>query len=127
MEIVKRVIDAFNRRDADAMADLTTLDVEWFPAMGALEGEVFRGREGVATYWGRLDEAWEEYRLVVDEYRDLGGCVLILGRVVGRGRGSGVPVETPTGGTWDLRGGKVRRTRAFLDHGEALRAAGLPE
>jgi len=36
-----------------------------------------------------------------------------------------VPVDTPYWAISDLRDGKVSRIRAFLDHGEALRAAGL--
>ena len=42
-------------------------------------------------------------------------------------RGSGVPVESAWGGIYDIRGGEVSRIRTFLDHGEALRAAGLTE
>jgi ketosteroid isomerase-like protein len=47
------------------------------------------------------------------------------GGLVGRGRTSGVPVDTPFGQVYELRDGKVARFRSFLDHGEALRAAGL--
>ena len=127
VEIAKRMVAAFNQRDIDFFMQATTSDFEWFPALSAVEGEVFRGREGIDTYWGRLDEAWEDYRLVADEYRDLGDSVLILGRMVGRGRGSGVPVETPMGTLGDYRDGKCWRIRAYLNHGEALRAAGLAE
>jgi ketosteroid isomerase-like protein len=95
--------------------------------MGAIEGEVFRGREGIETYWGRLDDAWEDYRVVADEYRDFGDRVLTLGRMVGRGRASGVPVDTPFGVLGDYRDGKCWRVRGFLDHDEALRAAGDSE
>jgi hypothetical protein len=39
-EIVKRGIDAFNRHDSDAFANLTTPDFEWFPAMTSALGAV---------------------------------------------------------------------------------------
>lgn len=120
-------MSAFNARDVDAFVDLVTPDFEWFPAMGAVEGEVFHGRDGIETYIGRLDEAWEDYHAIADEYRDLGDRVLFLGRMVGRGRGSGAPVDTPLGVFSDYRDGKVSRLRGYLDHGEALRAAGLAE
>ena len=127
VEVAERMVEAFNRRDIDGIANLVTPDVEWAPAMGAIEGEVFRGREGIGTYWGRLDGAWEDYRVVADEHRDLGEIVLTLGRMLGRGRGSGVPVDTPLGILGDYRDGKCWRVRVFLDHAEALRAAGLEE
>ena len=65
--------------------------------------------------------------MVGDEFRDLGDRVLLLGRTEGRGRGSGVQVDSPIGVVFDFRDGKMSRVRAYLDHGEALRAAGLSE
>ena len=79
------------------------------------------------AYFADVDSAWEEFRMIVDEYRDLGDRVLTLGRLEGRGRGSGAAVDTPQGGVADIRDGKVSCVRSYLDHGEALRAAGLTE
>jgi ketosteroid isomerase-like protein len=45
----------------------------------------------------------------------------------GRGKGSGVRVDGPSGAVFDFRDGKISRIRLFLDHDEALRAAGLAE
>jgi ketosteroid isomerase-like protein len=53
--------------------------------------------------------------------------VVMLGRLEGRGVGSGVPVDAALGMVFDLRGGMISRIRGYLDHAEALRAAGLPE
>ncbi len=124
------MIDAFNRRDIDRFVESTTPDFEWFPALGmAVEGGSFRGRAGVESYFEVLQTTWEEVRLVAEEVRDLGGSVLWLGRIEGRGRGSGVPVDSPMGAVIDFRdeGGKVWRMRSYLDHGEARRAAGAAE
>jgi hypothetical protein len=38
-----------------------------------------------------------------------------------------IPVETPGATINDFRHGKISRVRTHLDHGEALRAAGLSE
>jgi ketosteroid isomerase-like protein len=111
VESAERTLDAFNRRDVDALMADSCADVEWVPAMGAIEGEVFRGRDGIEMYWGRLDEAWEEYRLLADEYRDLGDRVLGLGRRVARGRASGVQVDTQFGVLDDFRDGRISSIR----------------
>jgi ketosteroid isomerase-like protein len=66
-------------------------------------------------------------QVVADDWRDLGDRVLVLGRIEGRGSGSGALVDAPFGAVLDLRGGKISRSHGFLDHGEALRAAGLAE
>ncbi len=127
VEIVKRLIDAFNRRDVDGFAEITTPDFEWITSMAAVEGEVFWGREGIDTYFGRMREAWEEFVGLADDYRDLGDRVLFEGRLQARGLGSGVPVTTQLDILYDLRGGKISKMHSFLDHGEALRASGLEE
>ena len=74
-----------------------------------------------------LDETWAEFRIILDEFRDLGDRVLVLGRTEGRGRGSGVPVDSPYAAIFDFRDGKWWRARGYLDHDEALRAARLTE
>jgi uncharacterized protein len=127
VQIVKLALDAFNRGDADAFAELTTPDLEWVTGLGAVEGEIFRGREGVETYFGRLASAWDEFRFLAHEFRDLAEVVLVLGRLEGRGRGGGVPVDSPVGAVWDLRGGQIWRLRAYLDHAKAREAAGLSD
>ena len=131
VEMVKRGIDAFNRRDVEALADVVTPDFEWFPALpSTVEGEGYRGyrgREGIETYFEDVRSTWEGLRVLGAEFRDLGGSVLVFGRAEGRGRGSGVEVDTPLGIVFDFRHAKCSRARTYLDHGEALRAAGLSE
>jgi ketosteroid isomerase-like protein len=126
VEVAKRAFDAFNRRDVDAFMELTTSDFEFYPSLlGAVEHRSFSGREGVEQYFKDVREAWEEFLVLADEFRDLGDRVLQIGRMKGRGKGSGVPVETPYWAITDCRDGKVSCVRAYLDHAEALRAAGL--
>lgn len=127
VELVERLIDAFNRRDVEAFAEITTPDFEWLTSMMAVEGEIFRGREGIETYFNRMRDAWDEFRGLTDEVRDLGERVLWRGRLEGRGRVSGVPVNAPLDILFDFHGGKISRMHSYLDHDEALRDAGLSE
>jgi ketosteroid isomerase-like protein len=125
VEIVKLALDAFSSGDADTFAELTTPDIEWKTGLGAVEGEVFRGWEGVRTYFSRLSSAWDRFRFLPDQFRDRDDVVLVLGRLEGIGRGGGVPVDSPVGAVWDLRDGKIWRLRAYLDQAEASEVAGL--
>jgi ketosteroid isomerase-like protein len=69
--------------------------------------------------------AWDDYRAEADDYRELdGGRVLVLGRMGGRGKASGVYVETEFANVLELRDGLVvaltlysNRPRAFADLG----------
>jgi ketosteroid isomerase-like protein len=127
VEIATRAIEAFNARDVNGFAVLTTPDFQWSPSMVAIEGTTFRGREGIDRYFRSLNEAWERFHVHRGRFRDAEGLVVMLGRLEGRGMGGGVPVDSSLGMVFDLRGGMISRIRGFLDHAEALGAAGLPE
>jgi ketosteroid isomerase-like protein len=87
LELVESLMAAVDRRDIDAFAAVTTPDLEWFPVFAArVGGDVYRGRDGIEAFLGEIDETWEEFRPVPEEYRDLGDRVLALGRLRTRGR-----------------------------------------
>jgi ketosteroid isomerase-like protein len=125
VETAKRAMDSYNTRDLDY--ELLTPDFEWTTAMAGVDNEVMRGREGVENYYESLDAVWEHVRVFGGEWRDLGDRVLWLGQMEGRGRGSGATVVSPAASLYEFRDGRISRIRSFLDHGEALRAAGLEE
>ena len=126
VEIAKEVVDAFNRRDVEDFFALAASDFEWFPAMaGTIEGGGYRGRDGIERYLVDIGDAWEEYRVLAEEFRDLGDHVVMLGRIEGRGRGSHAWVDSPTGTIFEFANGKMSRLRTYLDHAEALKAVGL--
>jgi ketosteroid isomerase-like protein len=125
VEVATRAIEAFNSREVDAFAALTTADFEWSPSMVAIEGTIFRGREGIRSYFRTLNFAWEKFHIHRDRFREAEGILVMLGRLEGRGMGSGVPVDSSLGMVFDFRDGMISRIRGFLDHTEALEAAGL--
>ena len=130
VDVAEGMVDAGNRRDVDgAFAEIVTPDFEWWPALTrALEGgSVYRGREGVERFAADTSENWEELQNVAAEFRDLGDRVLVLGRLQGRGKGSGAPIDHPYVGIYDFRGDRIWRYRVYFDHAEGLRAAGLSE
>jgi ketosteroid isomerase-like protein len=127
VEIVQQATAAFSRGDVDAFTELTTPNVEWKVGLAAVEGELFRGPEGVRAYFDRLSGAWSEFEFLAEEFRDLGDAIVVLGRLRGIGRGGRVPVESPVGAVWELRRGKIWRLRAYLNHAQALEAVGLDE
>ena len=126
VEVAKRSIDAYNRRDLDAYDEIWTADYESLPAMaGTVDSNSFRGRSGIETYFADVDNAWEDFTLIPDDVRDLGERVLILGRSQGRGRASGVTIAAEWGLLCEFRNGRISRARAYMNHAEALKAVGL--
>jgi ketosteroid isomerase-like protein len=129
VEIAKRVIDAFNRRDVEAIFECVDPHIEWFPAVPvSFGGGALQGRKGIESYLRDVIDTWEEYRVLSEDFRDLGeDQVLVLSRVAGRGASSGGRVDEAMGQLFDFRGGRISRVRTYLDHDDALKAAGLEE
>jgi ketosteroid isomerase-like protein len=130
VDAVKRFIDAYNRRNVEAMLEELDPGVEWHPAiLGPLEGEptVYRGHEGVRQWVREQDEVFDEIHAEYSEIRDLGDQIVAIGHTRMRGKGSGAETESPLASVTDHANGKAVRIRSFFDPKEALKAAGLSE
>jgi ketosteroid isomerase-like protein len=135
VEVVRRVWEEFQAVmqrgdpgtwfDSEAVADDLEFTLEGVEMGGR---SVWHGRGGFVEFvrtWTEDFEGWEvELEQLIDAGED---------RVVGllsqsaRGRASGVPVEMNLAVVYELDGGRVVRVRNYLDHDEALEAAGLSE
>ena len=136
VELVRRLLDMFAKRDHEGVFEFYDPDIEW-DARLALGGAsiasdlagVYRGHEGVRTYWRRWFEAWEDLQFEVQDVLDRGDEVVALIRNQRQwGRHSGIATEMPPYGlVFTIRDGKVVRWRSYPDQQSALEAAGLRE
>jgi ketosteroid isomerase-like protein len=123
-DVMRRAIDAFNRRDTDAALELVDPEVELESAL--VEKQVYRGHEGMRKYRRNLDDTWSEWHTANDDLLELpDGRVLHLYTIVGKGKGSGVEIEAHIAMLWAFRDGRLRHGKVFLDQNEARAAAGL--
>src|SRR5262245_10136431 len=114
------------RSDPEGLLELFGPAVEWRPLTGALlEGVAYRGHEGMKRYFDDLAETWERSWVVADRYVDAGECVLVTGRIHGRGKASELEMEVPAAWVWRVRDGRVTFMHVYLEKSEALAAAGL--
>ena len=90
------------------------------------EGPSF-GLDAIRDNIERWREAWEELEVTAEEFIDAGDRVLVTEHHRGRGRGSGIEVDTHLYSVYTLRNGKVIRADQYADRTEALKAAGLRE
>jgi ketosteroid isomerase-like protein len=128
LEIVKRALDAFNRQDLDAYDELFTSDFAGFPSMaGIVAGDDYRGRDGFAMFLIGVRDTWDEFRVLDEQFRVIGGRVLVLCRIAGRARRTGVGVDALGAMLFEFRAGKISGARDYLDRSEAMRAAWLGE
>jgi uncharacterized protein len=128
VEIIRRTYDAWRRNDP-AVFDAIDPGIELHPDPEAYwvgVNRTYRGHDGLAEYLRSVYEAFEDYRPEVERYLDAGDKVVTLAIEHGRGRGSGVEVESArTAHVWTIRDGKAIRLDLYLDRTTALKAVGL--
>jgi ketosteroid isomerase-like protein len=127
VEIFKRGIEAYNRRDVEALLADAHPEIEWQPALLVKLGgkaTTYRGHAGIRELMSEIEDTLAEIHVEFPEPLDLGDRLLAVGKIRTRGKTSGVVTESPVGYLADFRDGKVVRIRTYLDPKEALAAAG---
>jgi ketosteroid isomerase-like protein len=131
VEAVWRGVQAWNTDDLDAALAELHPDVEWHPSLEpAFEGKAttFKGHDGARRAWAEYHgEMFERLTIQVEEIRDLGESVLLLGRFTVTGRATHIEFDSEVGQLITFRDGKVATVHDYLSHREALEAAGLEE
>jgi ketosteroid isomerase-like protein len=128
LELVRSIYAAWERGDWSS-AEWAHPEIEFVRADGPDRGES-RGLAGMAEYWRDFLSAWEEWRVEVDEYRELDDeRVLVLLKNSGRGKSSGLELGqmgTKAANLFHIRGDKVTRLVVYWEDRErALTDLGL--
>ena len=129
LELLRRWDDAFKSEGFEAAERLVDEvfdpEVEFSPLLAReVEGRTLRGREQLRDFFGELNEALEGMRYADTEFRPVGDDVVVmLSRLIGRGRGSSVEIGQDLGSVFEFQDGLVRRMTAYGSHDEALSAA----
>jgi ketosteroid isomerase-like protein len=124
-ELAERGYERFNRGDLDFVLDSCSEDISWEDAAEMPDARIYSGPDEVRSFLASFDRHWEELRFEPEEIVESGDSLLILCRVVGKGKASGATVEQRVIHVWDFEGGQARRARTFFDRERAERAAGI--
>jgi hypothetical protein len=127
LDLVRSLFSTWVRGDFSSTA--------WADADIAFEAHGFdaassKGVAAMAAGWREWMRAWSEYRVEVDEFREVDDSrVLVLIRHGGRGTVSGVatPNMKPGANVFELRDAKVVRLALYWERADALADLGLEE
>jgi hypothetical protein len=89
VEVFRRGMEAYNRRDIDAFLETFDPMAEIHPltlAMFGQEATVYRGDEGIRQFIRDVAEALPQIQVKLLEIRDLGERIVASGRLHARGR-----------------------------------------
>jgi ketosteroid isomerase-like protein len=124
---LRELDEPWNRGDLETVAallrDLLAPDFEMHPLYLA---QVYKGVDGLRDMWAEARETWgEEYRFELEEILDLDDHALVVGRILGRGVSSGVPVNQPLAMLCSFQDEKLVHAKSFTSKDEALEAASV--
>jgi uncharacterized protein len=127
VEIVKRGYALYAEGDLDGLAALFGSDAELADAGGlGISGTAAGTRHGPQGFLRGVEdtlEAFDDYRVEPQDFIDAGETVIVPVRISGRGRGSGVELDTELAHLWVLHDGKVIRGEVYRSTEEALERA----
>lgn len=123
-------VEAYNRRDLDAVVIAYQPDLEYYPyrefVEAALTEPCYHGPAGYRSYIASTYDVWgTEVRLEPTELIDLGDQFVLLADMPMRAQASGIPLAQTYAGVSTLKNGRVILQRDFLDPEEALALVGL--
>ena len=128
VEVVRRHIETWNRRDLTTWLALYSPDAEidWTRARGPLKG-VYRGPGERETLWNEFFFTFEEAKIETPQgFTDAGSEVVVSNTTHFRGR-EGIEVTASSTWVFTVENGQITRLRMFQERAEALEAAGLSE
>jgi ketosteroid isomerase-like protein len=122
VQLVREIVDALNRGDVDGMLARMHPDFEWTPLETSPVARVCRGREQVRHYVEDWLGTFENLRLDLEDPAEVGDCVVAMVRGHGRGRASGLQLDTRFCQVWTMRDGTPAGMREYATRAHALAA-----
>ena len=110
---------------SDALLEICMPDIRVDASRRVFNPEVYDGLEGMRRMVREIYDAWEGFSERDAQLIDAGEKVVSVHTISGRGRSSGIEVESGGGLIWTLRDGCVQSVEVFSDRSEALAVAGL--
>ena len=129
VEVVRDAAAAFNRGDLDTWSEFWTDDIDYRAVEGAPDDHgPIHGRDALRGYARDWLDTFDHFRQVPVEQIDAGDDkVIVVFKVSGRAKLSGVETDLTYAALYTFRDGKIERGREYWTRDEALEAAGLRE
>jgi ketosteroid isomerase-like protein len=125
IDLVRRSIEAYNRRDFEAMEAMNHPDMEldWTASRGFQAG-LYRGWEEVMGFYRNFLGTFEKVEMEPERFIESGDLVVVPNSAQTRGR-DGIETTAHSALVFELRDGRIARICLYQETEQALKAAGL--
>jgi uncharacterized protein len=121
---LKRGYAALNRGDLSVVLELLHPEIEWHEPAPSPDAGTHRGRESFERFLRGWLESFEDFRVEPEQIVERGDVLIAVVRQSGKGRASGVGVDTRLAHLWSVEAGQAVRWEAIANPDEALAADG---
>ena len=127
--IVRRIYEAWNRRDFEHAFQSLDPDIEWHLPKGGINAGIYRGHRGVRQLIESYLEAFDYARMEPERLFEKDDQIVAFIHWHVRGKGSGVEVAVQPAHLWTMRDGKAVRVDVFpeREREKALEIVGVSE
>jgi ketosteroid isomerase-like protein len=126
IELIARMYRAWNSGDMVSLTDAFDAEAEVRPALSTfLASTVYRGHEGVTTWYRETYEPWVELHADPRRFIDAGERTVVVLALHARVPGGQVEVESEIAHVVTVRGGRIVRLEGYEEPDAALAAVGL--
>ncbi len=124
MELVGRMIEAFNQGSVDGIRPFLHPEIEWHEDPSFPEAGVYRGVEAFEEYSRQFLAEFSDIRYEARETVEIGDDVIANMQIRGRGKTSGAAFELSAWWAITFQDHRMIRCFAYLDRDRALKAIG---
>jgi hypothetical protein len=122
-ETARRALDVLGDDDAERLIAVCQPDVELRPLIAGVEGDVYRGHDGVRAWFDQLSSSFDEREAPIEWIEAIGeDSVLAEIALRLRGRGSGIEIDQRVYGAGHYRDGLLAWW-GFYETAEEARSA----
>jgi ketosteroid isomerase-like protein len=126
VEIVRRSLEAWNRRDPTTLAFFRSdAEIDYSRSRAPFKG-IYRGHDEIETFFDVFWSTFEDVQIEMHGFIEAGSEVVVPNTAHMRGR-EGIEVSARTALVYTVENGQITCLRLFDELDEALEAVGLRE
>jgi ketosteroid isomerase-like protein len=123
-ELVQAVLGAYVQGDEETLRGLMDPDVEIHTEPGLINAGTYHGLDGFFEWTDHWEEAWDDVDYELGEMIDIDEHRIVVPvRIVGRGAGSGLEVDSTFGWMYEWKNGRSTRFHVYSSVDGAVEAA----
>jgi ketosteroid isomerase-like protein len=123
IEAIKQAYAAAGQGNLEGMLDIIDPEIVLRDRPESPDPRTYHGHTGVRQALESSEESFESFELQPEEFIAEGNYVIVVLKMRGTGRGSGVPVEERIAHQWKVHDGKVVALQVYSDPDDAVRDA----